>query len=263
MKILVSSCDRYADLWPAFFHLLFKHWPDCPQPVYLITNKKNYQDARVVCLQFPNDEGWAINLRGSLAQIDSDHIVYLQEDYFFHAPVPHDKIVALRDLLVKAGGPMLQLKVRDDANNHEQAGSTPEVIHFATTCRWMTTLQSAIWNRRAMLDIIAPEWNPWQAESGVNRHAKKAGSGFYGIRTGQENLFPYTEGVKGGYWMPVGVTVLRRQGIEPDLRTRPWLPQGPSFVKKLIRSTIKRKTEFLRKFRTPDTATVVLPLTLK
>jgi len=263
MKILVSSCDRYADLWPAFFHLLFKYWPDCPKPVYLISNQKTYQDDRVVSLLFPNDEGWAVNLRGSLEQIDSDYVVYLQEDYLFHAPVPQEKIVALRDFIRNAGGPMLQLKVRGTDSNQEQAGSTAEVIHFATTCRWMTTLQAAIWNRRAMLDIIAPEWNPWQAESGVNRHAKKVGSGFYGIRAGQENVFPYTEGVKGGYWMPAGITVCRREGIEPDLRTRPWLPQGPSFLKKIIRSVIKRKTEFLRKFRAPDTSTIVLPLTSK
>ncbi len=263
MKVLVSSCDRYSDLWPAFFHLLFKHWPDCPTPVYLIGNRKTYQDPRVVTLSFPNDGGWAANLRESLLKIDGDYLVYLQDDYFFGAPVQHDRLVALHDFVRDAGGSMLQLKSRDAANSHEQTDSTALAAHFATSCKWMTTLQAAIWNRRHLHDIVAPEWSPWQAESGINVHAKKTGRGFYGIRPGQDAVFPYTEGVKGGYWMPAGVALCRSQGIEPDLRTRPVLPQGKSLLKKLVRSVLKRKTEYLKKLRPSATTYTVLPFDSK
>ena len=262
MKILVSSCDHYADLWPAFFHLLFKYWPDCPLPVYLIANSRTYDDSRVVMLSSSIDEGWARNLRESLSRMESDHIVYLQDDYLFHAPVHNDAISELCNLLCRKQGAMLQLKPRGQDSDAEQADSPAEAAHFAASCRWMTTLQAALWNRKHLHDIINPEWNPWQAESGINRHAKQVGHGFYGIRKAQEEVFPYTEGVKGGYWLPDGVSLCHSEGIPLDLKVRPCLPIGKSLLHKIYRSIVKRKTEWLLKFRPRNDSSLVQPLRL-
>ena len=38
VTLLVPSCDRYADLWPTFFALLRRQWPDCPFRVVLGSN---------------------------------------------------------------------------------------------------------------------------------------------------------------------------------------------------------------------------------
>ncbi len=38
LAILVCSCDKYADVWEPFFKLFFKFWPDCPYPIYLLSN---------------------------------------------------------------------------------------------------------------------------------------------------------------------------------------------------------------------------------
>ncbi len=260
MKILVSSCDDYADLWPAFFYLLFKYWPDCPLPVYLSANCKTYHDSRVVTLSSPVDKGWAGNLRDSLSQIEVDHIVYLQDDYLFRAPVHNEAIAELCNLLGRKRGAMLQLKPRAQGSDDEQTDSPVEVAHFAQSCEWMTTLQAALWNRRYLHDIINPQWNPWQAESGVNRHAKQVGSGFYGLRKGQEGVFPYTEAVKGGYWLPDGARLCRHEGIPLDLKFRPCLPTGRSLAHKMYRSIVKRKTEFLRKFSQRNGGLIVQPL---
>lgn len=260
MKILVSSCDHYADLWPAFFYLLFKYWPDCPLPVYLSANCKAYQDSRVVTLSSPKDKGWAGNLRDSLSQIEVDHIVYLQEDYLFHAPVHSEEIAELCNLLGRKRGAMLQLKPRAQGSHDEQADSPLEVAHFAKSCEWMATLQAALWNRNRLHDILDAEWNPWQAESGINLHAKQVGSGFYGLRKGQEGVFPYTEAVKGGYWLPGGARLCRDEGIPLDLKFRPCLPTGRSLVHKIYRSIVKRKTELYRKFSQREGSLIVQPL---
>jgi len=39
--VLIASCDAYSDAWAPFFALMKKYWPDCPYPIYLISN---YQD---------------------------------------------------------------------------------------------------------------------------------------------------------------------------------------------------------------------------
>ena len=40
VTLLVPSCDRYADLWPPFFALLRRQWPDCPFPVVVGSNHR-------------------------------------------------------------------------------------------------------------------------------------------------------------------------------------------------------------------------------
>ena len=62
VPILVVSCDQYADVWPAFFELFFRHWPDCPGSVHLGTNFKAYDDPRVRMLRVGRDVTWAASV---------------------------------------------------------------------------------------------------------------------------------------------------------------------------------------------------------
>ena len=80
--LLISSCDAYEDLWEPFFTFLFRYWPDCPYPIYLITNHLSYPDSRVQTILSGDDKGWATNMRYALEKINSSHIIYLQDDYF-------------------------------------------------------------------------------------------------------------------------------------------------------------------------------------
>jgi len=49
IAVLVVSCDKYADLWPPFFQLFLRFWPECPFSVYLISNQKGpaYHDVKL------------------------------------------------------------------------------------------------------------------------------------------------------------------------------------------------------------------------
>ena len=213
-------------------------------------------------LSSPIEEGWAGNLRAGLSQMDSEHIVYVQDDYLFRAPVQNNLIVELCNLLTRKRGVMLQLKPRDKDSDDEQADSPAEVAHFASSCKWMTTLQAALWSRKHFYELLNPRWNPWEAESGINRHAKQVGTGFYGLRKGQDEVSPYTEAVKGGYWLPDGVGLCRHEGIPLDLRFRPCLPIGRGLLQKFYRSIVKRKTECLRKLHRRNDHMMVQPLSL-
>lgn len=41
--IVVSTCDAYRDLWPAFFALFKRYWPDCPYKIVLNTETLDFQ----------------------------------------------------------------------------------------------------------------------------------------------------------------------------------------------------------------------------
>jgi len=45
LTVLVNSTDTFSDCWPPFFQLFKRYWPECPCPIILNTETKDYRDA--------------------------------------------------------------------------------------------------------------------------------------------------------------------------------------------------------------------------
>src|SRR5882724_6357915 len=94
ITVIVNSTDSFEDCWVPFFTLFDRYWADCPYPLVLNTERKQFQfpglDLRASCVgpsQHPGAAGWSESLIRCLHQVDSEYILYLQEDYFLNAPV--------------------------------------------------------------------------------------------------------------------------------------------------------------------------------
>ena len=57
----------YADLWPIFFELLFRFWPDLPYPLHLVSNHRTFSDSRVTPVRVGDDRSWSDALARLLA----------------------------------------------------------------------------------------------------------------------------------------------------------------------------------------------------
>lgn len=64
--VIIASCKAYSDSWGPFFTQFFKYWPDCPFPIYLITEGGEQPDPRVSMLILQKDNGWSDNVRYAL-----------------------------------------------------------------------------------------------------------------------------------------------------------------------------------------------------
>ncbi len=69
VAVLVTSCDKYQDLWEPFFTLFFRYWQDCPYPVYLGTNHLKYDHERVKTIAVGDETDWSSDFRSMLEQI--------------------------------------------------------------------------------------------------------------------------------------------------------------------------------------------------
>ena len=87
VAIVISSCDAFFDAWRPFHSFLRKFWPDCPFPIFLITNELEISSPRIHAIAVGPDRGWSSNLIAALEQIAFPHILYFQEDYFLTEPV--------------------------------------------------------------------------------------------------------------------------------------------------------------------------------
>ena len=100
--IVVPSCDNYEDSWGPFFGSFFKYWPDCPFPVYLITDNKIYPDQRVKTINLGIDHGWANNMKICQSEkITERFFLYFLEDVFLTKKVKTERILNLLAVLKK------------------------------------------------------------------------------------------------------------------------------------------------------------------
>lgn len=86
-SLVIPSCDNYNDTWPFLFHFLFKHWPDVPKPVYLIANTTTFADERVQTILVGPDNQWSGNVHLGLAQVRTDFLFMILDDFLLNATV--------------------------------------------------------------------------------------------------------------------------------------------------------------------------------
>ena len=96
LSMLVSTFDKYAVCWEPFCHGLKKYWPDHPQ-LYFITNELDAPMGKTI--KVGADHGWAGNLKYALDQLDTDFILYSQEDYWIQNSVDSLMLSEYLDLL--------------------------------------------------------------------------------------------------------------------------------------------------------------------
>jgi hypothetical protein len=224
IAIVVSSCDQYRDAWAPFFYFFRKCWPDCPWPVFLITNHGIYRDPLVTCLPVGRDRSWADNLGTALESIGCDHLLYLQEDYFFTRPVQTSMLREDFEYCRRCDAAYLGLYARPKPDelsfeNH------PRIGRLAPEARMRVSLQAAVWNARMLRSLMKPGESAWRMERlGSDRSRELLFLRMNSFETSPLDYF-FTAIVRGA-WEPGAVEMCQQANIALDLRFRPVRPES-------------------------------------
>lgn len=231
------SCDAYDDLWPPFFSLLTKHWPDCPFQVYLGTERKTYYgNYGLTTLHSHVDRrDWSGLLIDYLGQISNERVLIMLEDFFMRSRVATDEVMrclqfsqihkAVQTRLIPRPPPTTRM-AGEDLIGECELGSP-----------YRLCAQAAIWDRRALRDLLRPGESIWQFEREGNKRASMQNSGFYSV---WRSVLPY-EGlfahhvVEKGKWLPFEKWIFGRQEIGCDFGKRATLPWRQVFFYYLAR----------------------------
>ena len=212
--ILISSFDGFSDIWKPFFTLFFRYWPDCPYPIYLISNFKHYENFRVTTLAIGKDGKWASNLLEALNQIPATHIVYLQDDYFFTEKVDTTEIRGLVDLAIRDTIACLRLfpQPGPDLPYAEQIGM------IAQNATYRVSLQAAIWDVHVLRQLTKQGESGWDMEIHGSERAHVLSNTFLSTKKAAIN---YVEGATKGKWNISGLWHCLREGVPCKLSARP------------------------------------------
>jgi len=152
VAVVISSCDKYRDLWTPFFTLFFRYWPDCPYPVNLITNFEAYPDVRVRTMRMGRDRNWSSIFAASLRRIREPLVLIMMEDYLLDRPVDTERIRRLVDYMKGKGAACVRLLPVPGPD--VACADNPQVGEIHKGAEYRLSLQAAIWDRRTLLKLL-------------------------------------------------------------------------------------------------------------
>lgn len=228
LAVLVSSCDRFRDLWGPFFTLFWRHWPDCPFPVFLITNRETHADPRVTSLPVGEDRQWASNCLAALARVPHPYLLYLQEDYLLSGPVDTARIRQLLNCLSQRSAGYLRLLPNPGPDR--RLPGHPDLGLIDPGSQFRTSLQAAFWRADVLTKLLVNGETGRDMEDLGSRRSAALTCEFLSLRAGRgagrRPPLPYPLGgvVWNGCWTHAGLRLCRREGIALELAARPVLP---------------------------------------
>ena len=169
-SILINTCDAFEDCWEPFFRLWSLYWPGCPAPVYLNTEYKTYSGPEKGVVSLKSCAGrnipvrrratWSQCLKWALEALETDTVLYMQEDYFLTGPVDGEAVERYAALMrAHPEIPCIQLTpegipAREPSRYEGLFTSDPDYP-------WYACCQGALWNRKALLSLLREAESAW------------------------------------------------------------------------------------------------------
>lgn len=210
--VLVVSCDKYADLWPPFFKLFKRFWPDCEYKTYLLSNRERFNDPSVTTLAVGDDISWSDNLIKALKQMPEAYVLLFLDDLLLYDFVKAAKVTDIFKWMAAKDANYIRLNPtqKPDKPHNELIG----LVSRGAIYRTSTVL--SVWKKSTLLGLLKSGESAWDFEI----YGTVRSDSYDGFYSTWGNCFPVINGVIKAKWQRGAVKKLRSLGIDIDLTKR-------------------------------------------
>lgn len=230
--VCVSSHDANYDVWDIFFHFMKKNWNTCHYPLYLTTETKSFCsdffDIQVIN-DFEKKDSWSKRLIKALEQIPEEYVLIIFDDFYILSEVKNSDIEFCANIM-------------DDNKNiacfhfchmaKSEGAITP--IEFTKYKKrnagwgyWVNFLPG-LWRKEALIKLLSPYENPWQAEWFGTIRAKLSKWDFYTLSETEKPVLDFEYGITAdrgyglckGKWTLPTKALFEKEGISIDMDKR-------------------------------------------
>ena len=213
LAILVSSYDAYSDLWPPYFAAFQRNWPDCPYPVYLLSNNKTFPDPAVKSIRVGGVKAWPESIRLALNQIPEEFVLLLLEDLFIVSRMDTKRFEQLTAWIEEQRPACVRLQ---PARGMVPSGF-PGICMLPPGIPYRSSTVLSLWRKDVLLDLLRPGESIWEFEVVGSIRTDKYPD-FY---VTEQNYVHYIHGVIRGKWVPRAQKQLIAAGYPVQKEARP------------------------------------------
>ncbi|MBF0105204.1 MAG: hypothetical protein HQM16_07740 [Deltaproteobacteria bacterium] len=240
--LLISSCDGYADLWTPFFNLLHKNWPDCPFPVFLITEEKRPVIDHVTPLALGKNLDWSSLLLKALDAVGSTCVLFMLEDFFLREPIDTQRILHLLGQMKNDALNMLRVTPNRGPNRGIDGKEFGEISREAP---YRVSTQAAFWRVTVLKNLLVAGESAWQFEMyGSTRSRDLANF----VAVWQDALTYRHHVVERGKWFPWEYNRFKKMNIGVDIKARPPMSLGETLIW-ITRKKLSPLYQWIKKYR--------------
>jgi hypothetical protein len=229
--VLILSCDKYTDIWNPFFTLFFRYWDNCPFPVYLGTNEKQYSFPNVNVIHSGKGEDWSNDTIRILKQIPEKYVIVILEDYFLYAQADNEKLKRCISVMEKTNATFMRIACFPSDHFADYAydvmEDNPEFCTTRKSAHYRVTLQAGLWNREKFIDLINPGESPWDFEINGTKRSLQKPEPYLGLVETKGLRYvhgpvPYLcTALSHGVWMRDAIRLCEKEKVSIDLSKRP------------------------------------------
>jgi len=238
-SILVNTTDSFEDCWEPFFKLFSIFWPSYEGKINLNTESKvfNYNGLNIHSIRNQMNKGtWSECLYSALKHIESNIILYLQDDYFINNNVNYVLINQLSYLLIKNKIGCIQLTPFASTGPFKKSNYYG-LLKYDKKSSYKISTQASLWNKELLLKYIRKHENAWQFEIYGTKRAwrNKEEIYIYNFEDKNEPIIPYTPtGIIKGKWNKNAVfDLFIKNGINIDYSKRGFYSGNESSKRKI------------------------------
>lgn len=165
-SILVNSCDSYEDTWIPFFQLLYKY-SNFNCPVYLNTEKKQFDYSNIITLNQLSDCEWGYRFRKALERVSTEYCLILLDDFFIRSEVNIEEIERCIDIMKRC----IDISVfyfmdtgRTFRNEFIEDVFEENYLLAKEDAHYRLNLQAGIWRRSDLISLVNDFDTPWSWE---------------------------------------------------------------------------------------------------
>lgn len=226
--LLISSCDKYEDLWYPFFELLKKYWPNLNMPIVLNTESKVYKHKGfdIKCYSFYNNENvqWSKRLYDHLEKINTKYILFMLDDFFITDYVDDRKLEQYFDIIDKDDKIAVMYLVRIN-NQGIVCKDNSDFIILDKKAKYRLNCQVAIWRKESLKKMLRMHESPWHFETLGSKRSHRFSDKFYAFAKESDSyVIKYDHNLGGaihrGKWTKNTPELLKRNDIEVDFSIR-------------------------------------------
>lgn len=188
LSVVISSCDKFSDLWDENIKAYRKFWLQNPCATYLVTDaKKDWEADGVQLVVAEGENDFPLRIKYALNCVDTKYVLVTLDDYFLIDPVDNDKIEYLLQRMENEHIQYLSLYNRR-VTKPKQYLPLEKLNRIDLTKKYAITLYPAIWEVEFLKKTIQDDLSPWLYEVSLTKTAVQENANCQSSLAGTYNI---------------------------------------------------------------------------
>lgn len=226
--LVISSCDKFSDLWDVYFSLFQQNWKHHPEETILVTDaetERRFNNVTVFAAGLSQE--MPARLKDALEYIKTEYIFLTLDDYFISNPIDDTKLEEVFAFIKEKDIDYFRLSSLPNKGTSIKEHRGWKWINLNTN--YAVNLYPGIWKKTFLDDVLVGNLSPWQFEVTLTNNAKRKGA-ICAMSKNQE--FQILDVVRKGKVLHKAKRFLDKNQL--DIGDRPVLPYGTEIKLKII-----------------------------